>query len=113
MKKDLLFGFYDKIRNTMDILAVDRSASALIRTYYPSIVNRTPLKDLDIYELGEIDGLEVKLHKKPILHSWSEYKFPETKADALAPLGLNPSEVAQIFNEKEKDVINQGDNNDR
>lgn len=100
MKKQLLFGFYDKITEEYDVLAVCNSCANLIRTYYPAFAQRKPLKDVDIYELGTIDSLNINLHKKPVLHSWTEYQFPETRAEALAPLGLKPDEVEQIFKEK-------------
>lgn len=109
MKKQFLFGFYDKISDEIDVFAVSNSCANLIRTYYPAFANRKPLKDIDILELGTIDGKEISLHKKPVIHNWTEYKFPETKADALAPLGLKPDEVEEIFKEKTKDVQSKED----
>lgn len=104
MKKNYLYGFYDVVSDDYVCFAIANSPSNLVRTYYPAFANRTPLKDIKIYELGFCDSDKItwKVPKKE--HSWDCYKFPENKAEALAPLGLKPSEVEEIFNEKTKDV---------
>lgn len=107
MAQNYLFGFRDKISKCIDVFAVDVSAPSLIRTYYPAFANRKPIRDIEIYELGTIDDLKIDLYDTPILHEWSEYKFPENKAEALAPLGLNPSEVEKVFNNKNSEIINK------
>lgn len=99
-----LFVFRDNVDCSAECFAVGVSAPSVIRTYYPAMVNRKPLKDIEIYELGEIEDISINLYKKPVKHDWSEYKFPETRAEALAPLGLSPAEVQQIFDKKTADV---------
>lgn len=104
MKKNYLYGFYDVVSEEYAVFAISNSASNLVRTYYPAFANRTPLKDIAIFELGEVNSDVISLYKHKKQFTWDCYKFPENKAEALAPLGLKPSDVEAIFNEKTKDI---------
>lgn len=88
-----------------DTLAVRETLSTL----------RVPLKDSELYCIGEVQydfktedkelvfGHHVKLTPMtPRKVPWSCYKFPETLADSLAPLGLSPDEVKVVVSRSQK-----------
>lgn len=102
-----IFGFYDKVQKEFISLAIEVNAPTLIRKYLPSIAPMYPIKDIDILEIGELTGINefyIKPESDYILHEWNEYKFPENKADSLAPLGADPTEIEKAFVENTTDV---------
>lgn len=56
---------------------------------------RIPLRDLEVHKL------ELKMVSTP---EWSLYKFPESNAEALAPLGASPEDIQRAFEQKTKDI---------
>lgn len=101
--KEKLFCFYDNVAKSPITFASSPNCPTLIRQYLQYIASSKPLKDITIYEVAEIEGFEVK-PISPVVHSWDEYKFPENKAEALAPLGASVTEIEKAFAEKTADV---------
>lgn len=69
---------------------------------------RVPIKDNTVFCLGEIERnfaedcrhvdsscISTRLDEFRQV-SWSSYRFPEDKAEALAPLGLTPDELSEV-----------------
>lgn len=69
---------------------------------------RVPIKDNDVFCLGEIHRdfsesailidsscISTKLDEFRQV-PWSSYRFPEDKAEAFAPLGLTPDELSEV-----------------
>ena len=62
--------------------------------------------DLNNLEIG-FENVDVKILSRMRPIPWTVYKFPESVADSLAPLGLSPDEVKDIANKKIDEI---GDN---
>lgn len=56
---------------------------------------RIPLRDLEVHRIS------VSVEEKP---KWDLYKFPESNAEALAPLGASPEAIQQAFEKKVSDI---------
>ena len=59
---------------------------------------RIPLRDLEVHRL------EVKCDS---VLDWKLYKFPETNAEALAPLGASPDEIKKVFENIVADIAKE------
>lgn len=59
---------------------------------------RIPLRDLEVHKLSISLDHNVK---------WDLYKFPESNAEALAPLGASPEAIKHAFEQKTKDIAKE------
>lgn len=97
-----LYGLYDKVGKTFISFNESRNNQTYIRSNFKSVYSMYPLKDVDIVKVAKIDCTTGDVI--PVKHevvSWSDYKFPETKAENLAPLG---KDAVEAFNDATKDV---------
>lgn len=75
---------------------------------YPNDVSA--IRDLTIIALGElrIPLCDLEVRRINLEYSgvvdWKLYKFPESNADALAPLGASPEAIKQAFEQKTSDI---------
>lgn len=112
-----LYALYDKVSGTLTNTFVSTNDGLAVRETLLSL--RVPIRDSEIYQIGtftqELDNdkasfFELSCHFKtitvPRLVSWDSYKFPENVAEALAPLGCSPDEVAEIAKNKIKSEVN-------
>ena len=98
-----LFVIFDKISQSFEVGGVAPNHQMFIRENVPYLVRLRPLSDLDLFEVGTFNtengtfDLTVGDYKKI---EWSDYSFPETRAQALAPLNIEScSEKRTSFNE--------------
>lgn len=94
-----LFVIYDKISKSYELAGVAPNHQMFIRENVPYLVKLRPLSDLQLYEAGTFfteDGKFLNyLKENYILVDWSDYNFPETRAEALAPLNLQSSQESR------------------
>lgn len=98
-----LFCLMDNVSNDALLYCSAPNCPTVIRQYLNAVVQSHPLKDIDIFEIGDVDGLTL-YPCSPKKHSWNEYEFPINKADAIAPLGAPSDVVEKAFAEKTSDV---------
>lgn len=89
-----LFGIYDEVAKSYCYCGIAPTAPAFIRSVVPMLVRSMSLGDCKVYELGTFNDRDFEAEAEKILHDWSEYKFPESPAENLAPLGAEV--VAQL-----------------
>lgn len=108
--KCFVYAVYDKYFGSFSSMFVAENDALACRLAFTSL--RVPLKDSDLYclgdfvrtipfgEHGKIDpipfSLDLNWYSSPRFVSWDNYRLPETIADAVAPLGLSPDEVAEL-----------------
>lgn len=86
-----LYQLYDKVAKKFrnEIMFAETGAMA-IRNNLNWIIAQIPLKDLELWEIGYQDeNGNVHVEEKCenyVFVDWKNYKFPETKAEALEPL---------------------------
>lgn len=110
-KKQNFYLVYDKVSCSFDHGFSSASDFLAVRSVLSTL--DVPIKDSILFCIGsfkadfdpetlEIDFECVTLSMLDFWRvvPWSSYKFPETPADALAPLGLSPDEVKAIANRK-------------
>lgn len=97
-----LFGLYDKVRVEYRILGTSKNSGSFIRENLKYLIQQYPLPDLDLVCYGDFDSETgaLSLYDKPQICSWTDYKFPDTKAECLAPLGSDVTHAVQAFQEK-------------
>lgn len=90
MKSNLLgCAVYDKIREQFMYLSFVNSVEEYIRSNVENVIQACKnLNDVDVYVLCEYDIDNGDFIPCKVRHDWSEYKMPLSKADALAPLGV-------------------------
>lgn len=111
-EKLLICVLYDKISNQHVALSLVNSKAEYIRSSVESAISQYKnLNDLTPKVIGEYDmkcGVITPMCEE---FSFSEYKMPATKADALAPLGVEFAKDALEFQqwreEKQKKENNQ------
>lgn len=120
--KEFLYCLFDHVSGkTMYYQVAPNDSRAILELLH---CTRVPLKDSCILRLGELStslpdispsstpfynpnsSLSFDFYSSPVIVDWSACKLPENKADALAPLGLSPDEVAQITREHISDSVN-------
>lgn len=110
-----LYGVFDTVSGHFIQFGVFENDGLAVRSFL--LTFRVPLKDCEVYCFGDyktslshppysLKDCEFKFLRKPRLVSWDSYKFPETVAEALAPLKLSPDEIAEISKSKIKETIN-------
>ena len=104
--KSYLYAAFDTLTGRFhDIVQGDTPAHG-IRNLLLSM--KVPLKDTELYCLGEItsdypddiekvpiSSLDIVYYPKPKLCSWKNYSLPETVADAISPLGA-AAKIAEV-----------------
>lgn len=117
-----LYAVYDKVSGSFVHFLQSTSYGLACRTVLSSL--RFPLRDTALYCLGEysfnLDDIEsvdndfdscfssANFYPAPKLVPWESYKFPEDVAEALAPLNLSQSEIAEISRRKIESMV-EGD----
>lgn len=112
-----IYCVYDKLTPCFYQFCVADNDGLACRTILLSL--RVPLKDTELLCLGEIHSEydvslnevplschDIKYYDKPRVIPWSVYKFPDTIAEAVAPLGCTPEEIKQITENKINSVKN-------
>lgn len=56
------------------------------------------------FELDWSDTVKYEFYEKPRQVDWSSCRLPETKADAIAPLGLSADEVAELTRQVQSEI---------
>lgn len=99
-----LYCIFDKVAGRFDerTFTFSTSDGGYVRDILPFVINSKPLPDLVPMQIGEFDVFKgvTKVLKKPRSFSFDCYKFPENQASNLAPLGLSPAEVENLFKQK-------------
>lgn len=84
--KLVVCALYDKTRERLFTTLSDSSVGKLIRDNARSVQQVFPhfLEDIELLEIGTFDE-ETKAFDaiKPVVHSWDEYKHPETDVKPL------------------------------
>lgn len=87
---------YDKVANQPLMSIIAQSKAVAIRQIVPTLIQRFPLRDLILYEtqdsVSELIDTAIKVN-------WDEYKYPETRADALAPLNIVDYSKSEVKDE--------------
>lgn len=113
--KQKLYCVLDTLSGALHHFTVQTSDSLAVRSVLLSLT--CPLRDNKIYCLCDVDSdlsssseLDISCINfgaiTPRLVSWDSYKLPETRAEAIAPLGLSPDEVSQITRDKINSIEN-------
>nr|CAI9751025.1 hypothetical protein YJOPZNRJ_YJOPZNRJ_CDS_0002 [Microvirus sp.] len=99
--KDNFYYTYDLVSHSPIFYFTASCDGVAVRAALPAL--RTPLRDVELRCVGPIndDGLPENFSSYGVV-SWDAYKFPETKAEAVAPLNLSPSEIEKMENESKK-----------
>lgn len=100
MAKENLYFVHDRIADCPVLFFSCQSDGLACRRALLSL--RVPLRDCDLYRIGTVDGKVVKTSKS-VLVDWSQYRFPETLAEAYAPLKLTPEEMNEVISAREKE----------
>ena len=98
-----IYGAYDNLsHNFIAFTTTPKNDGLAVRNLLSSL--RVPLKDTQCICLGSFDSDPgfVSFEKELRIVDWSCYKFPETVADALSPLGVSDSELSEILANKNK-----------
>ena len=92
-----IYALYDNVaEDYIEELILAKNEKMAVRGTLMNVVKNFNLNDIELQEIGEWNKKEkTLLTLQPKKIAWTEYKFPETKAEALAPL-----ELSQKFNEK-------------
>lgn len=110
-KKQNLYIVYDKVSCSFNHGFSCASDFLAVRSVLSTL--QVPIKDSILFCIGSFNshfdsesseiGFEcvvTSILKNWRVVPWSSYKFPETPADALAPLGLSPDEIKDLANKK-------------
>lgn len=113
-----LYCQYDKTTgSTLYYQVADNDSRAILNLIHTTIIPLTQSVLLRLgevhsvlprHEKGDIPNLDFKdtlfytFYDKPELVEWSACRFPESKADSLAPLGLSPEDTNELIRENEK-----------
>lgn len=112
-----VYGVFDKVAGIFGMFFHSKTDGLAARTALSTL--RFPLRDADLYQLGSyevlvepdkalVDDFESSVRfswlEAPRLVPWDSYKFPEDISEALAPLNLSQSEIAEIARNKIKAV---------
>lgn len=99
MKK--IFVVYDDVSGCVNYVGTSANRQSFIRDVYPVVSRAFPLKDVSLYEVGEIDEQTsiVTGYDTLIPFDWKEYKFPLSQADNLRVFG---DDVVKAFEENKE-----------
>lgn len=105
--KGRLFCLRDKVSGRYSHFAVMENEAMYIREM---VVHRVAFPmNFDDYEVVSLGSFEAILRDSSVeKFPWSAWRYPESKADLLAPLGLTNEEYSEIINNKtlKGDVVN-------
>lgn len=106
IKKRYIFASFDRLLGDFTEFTVADSAGQAARSLLLTL--RVPVKDCDLYCLGEyrcdiptevtvvpINCLSFKYYSTPKIYPWSVYHFPESVSEAMAPLGASADEIRE------------------
>lgn len=86
MKK--IYSVRDVITGQSTFIQLAHNQQAAIRDLFPVVSRAYPLKDIELYEIGEFDENSLKIIScEPVLIPWSDYQFPVSQAENLSLLG--------------------------
>ena len=105
---------FDKVSGQIILSLTSQNDTLAVRDSLMTM--RVPLKDCELYQVADIVsdfdshsneikfGFDFKYNSlsSPRFVSWSCYKFPESPAEALAPLGLSNEELNQLVSNEVK-----------
>lgn len=99
---EIVFAIKDNATGLFELVGTALTSAQKIRELVPILVRSRPLTDLELYDIGsfDLDTSEIFFHS-PTLIDWKSYNYPESRAEALAPLGLDEFENERIQKEKE------------
>lgn len=99
---DSLYIIYDEIGKCPRRFLLAASDEAAVRDACVLALGeiRVPLRDLTVRKL--FDG-DYDYNQYPKV-DWSKYKFPESNAEALAPLGASPEAINAAFEKQVADI---------
>ena len=114
-----LYALFDKVSGTVTNTFIALNDGLAVRETLLTL--RVPIRDSQIYQIGtfvqnldkdKISVFDLSCHfsvnPNYRLVSWDSYRFPENVAEALAPLGCSPDEVAEISKNRIKSEVNNG-----
>lgn len=98
---ELLFAIKDTATGLFELVGTALTSAQKIRELIPILVRARPLTDLELYVIGNfnLETCEI-FYDTPLLVDWKSYNYPESRAEALAPLGLDEFENERIQKEK-------------
>lgn len=99
---ELIFAIKDTATGVFELVGTALTSAQKIRELIPILVRTRPLTDLELYVIGNfnLETCEI-FYDTPLLVDWKSYNYPESRAEALAPLGLDEFENERIQKEKE------------
>lgn len=114
-----VYAVYDKMSGHFVDFCVARTDGLASRYFLSKL--KFPIRDTELILLGEGQFFFPRLNKNEIIPAdfnkfvefnsimksipWSCYKFPDSVADALAPLELSHDEIIEISNNKIKQFV--------
>lgn len=77
------------------LIGAENKADAVRRIVPDLLREGWNFNDLELWEIGDLqtDGI---LNEKNKMVEWTEYKYPETKADLMRPLGLSEEMIDKM-----------------
>lgn len=91
---------YDTVRKQFCMFTFSNSVQEYIRNTVENVIfSCKNLNDVKLYKLCEYDVETGDITPCKEEHSWSEYKMPMSKADALSPLGVDFAQEALEYEE--------------
>lgn len=100
-----LYALFDSVSESVVGVHTALTGPMYIRENLRQIVATWPLKDVTLYHVGDVDmSTMIVTPVKPEIVPWSDYKFPETKSESLAPLGSDVASKVAAFEEHTADV---------
>lgn len=95
MKNLSVFIVYDEINEEIMLTASAKNEKMAVRNLYGSVGSFAPIKDMSLYKVGEMNAESGELipGKKEKI-DWDIYKFPQNKAECLAPSGTTKENKA-------------------
>lgn len=96
---------FDNVSNSYMLLSSSPTSASFIRENIKFLISSRPLKDLSLFELGEIDisTMKISLYPSPVPVSWDSYKVPLSAGDSLSPLNLSQDVVDKIDTQSVKE----------
>lgn len=88
-----LYGVFDNISKKYVCVGLAENHQSFIRSVVCGLVSQYPLKDLVVRKLFS----DVSTLAPESSYNWSDYKMPETRAEALAPLGSDVVGAVDAF----------------
>lgn len=98
MKK--IYSVRDVITGQSTFIQLAHNQQAAIRDLFPVVSRAYPLKDIELYQIGDFDENTLAITpSEPVLVPWSDYQFPVSQAENLSLLG---DDVVKAFEQNNK-----------